>query len=148
MLERAFAEASKLPTAEQDLLAELAAEDALDRAIEQSPDKLFRLAEEALAEFDAGLTEELDPDRTRHPDQVDGPMNYREIITIEPGKRSGKPCIRGLRMTVTDVLEYLASGMTVAEVLVDFPDLTEEDFRACLAFAVDRERKLSFAPLT
>jgi len=67
-------------------------------------------------------------------------MNYRDIITIEPGKRGGKPCIRGLRMTVYDVLEYLASGMSPQQVLVDFPDLTAEDIQACLAYAVDRER--------
>ncbi len=70
------------------------------------------------------------------------PMNYKDYITIEPGKRSGKPCIRGLRITVYDVLEYLASGMTEAELLTDFPDLTALDIRACLAFAADRERKL------
>ena len=69
-------------------------------------------------------------------------MDYRKIITIEPGKRSGKPCIRGMRMTVTDVLEYLASGMTQEEILEDFPDLTKEDILACLAFAADRERRL------
>ena len=74
------------------------------------------------------------------------PMNYREIITIEPDKRSGKPCIRGTRMTVTDVLEYLAGGMTHQELLDEFPDLTEEDIRACLAFAADRERKLASLP--
>ncbi len=62
-------------------------------------------------------------------------MDYRKIITIEPDKRSGKPCIRGTRMTVTDVLEYLAGGMTHDELLREFPDLTEEDIRACLAFA-------------
>jgi uncharacterized protein (DUF433 family) len=61
-------------------------------------------------------------------------MDYRDIITIEPGKRSGKPCIRGLRMTVSDVLDYLASGMSTAEILEDFPDLTIDDIRACLAF--------------
>jgi uncharacterized protein (DUF433 family) len=61
---------------------------------------------------------------------------------IEPGKRGGKPCVRGLRITVYDVLEYLASGMSHGEILEDFPDLTEEDIRACLAFAADRERKL------
>ncbi len=61
-------------------------------------------------------------------------MDYRDIITIEPGKRSGKPCIRGMRMTVTDVLEYLASGMSVEEILSDFLALTETDIRACLAF--------------
>ena len=69
-------------------------------------------------------------------------MDYSLFITIEPGKRGGKPCIRGLRITVYDVLEYLASGMTHAEILADFPQLTEEDIRACLAFAADRERKL------
>jgi uncharacterized protein (DUF433 family) len=68
-------------------------------------------------------------------------MDYSQIITIEPGKRSGKPCIRGLRITVGDVLGYLASGMTHGEILRDFPYLTEEDIRACLAFAADRERK-------
>ena len=69
-------------------------------------------------------------------------MNYRQLITIEPGKRGGKPCIRGLRITVYDVLEYLASGMSSAEILRDFPDLTPEDIRACLAFAADRERRI------
>jgi len=70
-------------------------------------------------------------------------MDYRKIITIEPGKMGGKPCIRGLRITVYEVLDYLASGMTEDEVLHDFPDLTREDIRACLAFAADRERKLA-----
>ena len=69
-------------------------------------------------------------------------MNYRDRITIEPGKRSGKPCIRGLRITVTDVLEYLASGMTEDQILKEFPDLEAEDIKAVLAFAADRERKL------
>ena len=73
-------------------------------------------------------------------------MDYREIITIDPDKRSGKPCIRGTRMTVTDVLEYLAGGMTHDELLAEFPDLTEGDIRACLAFAADRERKLATLP--
>ena len=68
-------------------------------------------------------------------------MTYADIITIEPGKRGGKPCIRGLRMTFYDVLEYLASGMSHADVLREFPYLTEEDIRACLAYAADRERK-------
>jgi uncharacterized protein (DUF433 family) len=68
-------------------------------------------------------------------------MDYSQIITMEPGKRSGKPCIRGLRVTVGDVLGYLASGMTHVEILIDFPYLTENDIRACLAFAADRERK-------
>lgn len=69
-------------------------------------------------------------------------MNYQDYITIEPDKRGGKPCIRGMRITVYDVLDYLASDMTEAEILEDFPDLTHEDIRACLAFAADRERKL------
>ena len=73
-------------------------------------------------------------------------MDYEKYITIEPGKRGGKPCIRGLRITVYDVLDYLASGMTEAEILRDFPDLTGEDIRACLAFAADRERKLITIP--
>jgi uncharacterized protein (DUF433 family) len=73
-------------------------------------------------------------------------MNYRDIITIEPGKRSGKPCIRGMRITVSDVLEYLAGGMSIDEIVSDFPDLTDEDIRACLAFAADREKKLFTTP--
>ena len=67
-------------------------------------------------------------------------MNYRDIITIEAGKRGGKPCIRGMRITVYEVLEYLASGMSTEEVLKDFPDLTAADVQACLAYAADRER--------
>jgi len=66
--------------------------------------------------------------------------NYRDIITVEPGKRSGKPCIRGMRITVYDVLEYLASGMSVEDVLRDFPYLTRDDVQACLSYAADRER--------
>ncbi len=73
-------------------------------------------------------------------------MDYHKYITIDPGKRSGKPCIRGLRITVYDILEYLASGMSEAEILADFPDLTIVDIRACLAFAADRERKLTKIP--
>jgi len=69
-------------------------------------------------------------------------MDYKDIITIEPGKRSGKPCIRGMRITVYDVLEYMASGMSNQEILHDFPYLTEEDIRACLAYAADREKRL------
>ncbi len=69
-------------------------------------------------------------------------IDYRKIITVEPGKRSGKPCIRGLRITVGDILDYLAGGMTIEEILGDFPDLTREDILACLAFAADRERTL------
>ena len=73
-------------------------------------------------------------------------MNYRERITIEPGKRRGEPCICGLRITVYDILEYLASGMTEDEILADFPDLDRDDIRATLAFAADRERKLVKVP--
>ncbi len=73
-------------------------------------------------------------------------MNYQELITIEAGKRGGKPCIRGLRITVYEILEYLASGMSEDNILRDFPDLTREDIRACLAFAADRERKLVSVP--
>ena len=72
-------------------------------------------------------------------------MDYSKIITIEPGKRSGKPSIRGMRITVQDILEYLAGGMTEDEILRDFPELTREDIKACLAFAADRERKLFVA---
>lgn len=73
-------------------------------------------------------------------------MNYRDYITIDPGKRAGKPCVRGLRITVYEVLEYLASDMTEAQILEDFPDLTREDLKACIAFAADRERRLFTAP--
>jgi uncharacterized protein (DUF433 family) len=73
-------------------------------------------------------------------------MDYTHLITIEPDKRSGQPCIRNLRMTVRDVLEYLAGGMSVEDLLADFPDLTAEDVRACLAFAADRERRLWVVP--
>ena len=73
-------------------------------------------------------------------------MDYKSRITIDPAKRGGKPCIRDLRITVYDVLEYLASGMSEEEILKDFPDLTHEDIKACLAFAADRERKLTTIP--
>jgi uncharacterized protein (DUF433 family) len=69
-------------------------------------------------------------------------VDYSHIITIEPGKRSGKPCIRGMRITVYGVLDYLASGMTEEEILADFSELTREDIKACLAFAADRQRKI------
>lgn len=69
-------------------------------------------------------------------------MDYTGIIAMQPGKRSGKPCIRGLRITVYDLLGYLAAGMTHEEILRDFPYLREQDIRACLAFAADRERKV------
>lgn len=72
-------------------------------------------------------------------------MSYKDIITIEPGKRSGKPCIRGMRITVYDVLEYLAGGMTHQEILKDFPYLTEEDILACLSYATDREKHMMVA---
>jgi uncharacterized protein (DUF433 family) len=68
-------------------------------------------------------------------------MNTRPIITLEPGKRGGKPCIRGMRITVYDVLSYLASGMTQKEILADFPYLTEEDILASLSYAADREQR-------
>jgi len=70
-------------------------------------------------------------------------MDYSKIITIESGQRGGKPCIRGMRITVTDVLEYLASGMSEEQVLSDFPELTSEDVHACLAFAAQRERRFA-----
>ena len=73
-------------------------------------------------------------------------MDYRDRITIDPGKRSGKPCIRGLRITVSDVLEYLASGMSEDEILAEFTDLERDDIRASLAFAADRERRLMAVP--
>lgn len=68
-------------------------------------------------------------------------MDYKQILTLEPGKRGGKPCIRGMRITVYDVLSYLAAGMTNEEILADFPYLTDEDIRACLSYAADRERQ-------
>ena len=76
-----------------------------------------------------------------------GLSEYKDIITIEAGKRGGKPCIRGLRVTVYDVLEYLASGMSEDEILADFPELELSDIRACLSFAADRERRLVSLPV-
>lgn len=70
---------------------------------------------------------------------------YRSRITLEPGKRSGKPCVRGMRITVYDVLSYLAAGMSVPEILDDFPYLTVEDIHACLGYAADRERQVLVA---
>lgn len=67
-------------------------------------------------------------------------VNYKQIITIEPGKRNGKPCIRGMRITVYDVLGYLASGMTPEQVIEDFPELTKEDIQACLSYAANSEK--------
>lgn len=69
-------------------------------------------------------------------------MNYHHLITIDPERRSGKPCVRDTRMTVGDVLGYLAAGMTHQEIVEEFPNITEEDIRACLAFAADRERRI------
>ena len=68
-------------------------------------------------------------------------MSYRDIITIEAGKRGGHPCVRHLRIAVSDVLGWLAAGMTHAEILTEYPELTEDDVRACLAYAADRERR-------
>ncbi|HAO80722.1 MAG TPA: hypothetical protein DCQ92_17470 [Verrucomicrobia subdivision 3 bacterium] len=65
-------------------------------------------------------------------------MDYRKFITVEPGKRGGKPCVRGLRITVSDVLGWIAAGMSWTEILDDYPDLTEQDIRACLAYAADQ----------
>ena len=72
---------------------------------------------------------------------------YSKTITVDPGKRGGKPCIRDLRITVYDILEYLASGMSEDEILTDFPDLQRDDIRASLAFAAERERRLVSLPL-
>jgi uncharacterized protein (DUF433 family) len=69
-------------------------------------------------------------------------MDYWRIITIEPGKRGGKPCIRGMRIAVVDILDYLASGMTQEEILSDFPERTSDDIKACLSYTADRERRL------
>ncbi|MEG4503192.1 DUF433 domain-containing protein [Microcoleus sp. F6_B4] len=74
-------------------------------------------------------------------------MNYRNCITLELNKRSGKPCRQGLRITVYEVLEYLASEMTEAEILDDFPDFTREDLKACIAYAAGRERRLTIDPM-
>jgi len=69
-------------------------------------------------------------------------MNYQDVITIEPGKRGGRPCVRGMRIAVADVLGWLAAGMTEQQILSDYPELTETDIRACLAYAADRERRI------
>jgi uncharacterized protein (DUF433 family) len=69
-------------------------------------------------------------------------MSYQNIITVEPGKRGGRPCIRGMRIAVADVLGWLAAGMTPAQICAEYPELTEEDIRACLEYAADRERRL------
>lgn len=72
-------------------------------------------------------------------------MSYQDVITIEPGKRGGRPCVRGLRIAVSDVLGWLAAGMTHAEILAEYPELSEDDIRACLAYAADRERRVMTA---
>ena len=72
-------------------------------------------------------------------------IDYRKVITIEPGKRSGKPCIRGLRITVYDIFDWLASGMTRDEIIEDFPELIIEDILACFAYAADKEKKILHA---
>jgi len=72
-------------------------------------------------------------------------MDYQHIITIEPGKRGGRPCIRNMRIAVADVLGWLAAGLSVHQIISDFPELTEEDIRACLAYAAERERRLLIA---
>jgi uncharacterized protein (DUF433 family) len=69
-------------------------------------------------------------------------MDYQHIITFEPGKRGGRPCVRGLRIAVADVLGWLAAGMSHEQIIADYPELTEEDIRACLAYAADRERRI------
>ena len=69
-------------------------------------------------------------------------MNYKDVITIEPGKRGGRPCVRGMRVAVSDVLGWLAAGMSHEQILSDYPELTEDDIRACLAYAADRERRV------
>ena len=73
-------------------------------------------------------------------------MKYRDIISIEPGKRGGKPCVRGLRITVGDVLGWLAAGMSAPEFIADYPDLTEQDIHACIEYAAERERRFIQSP--
>jgi uncharacterized protein (DUF433 family) len=69
-------------------------------------------------------------------------MNYQQIVTIESGKRGGRPCVRGLRIAVADILGWLAAGMSHQQIIAEYPELTEEDIRACLAYAADRERRI------
>jgi len=69
-------------------------------------------------------------------------MSYQDIITIEPGKRGGRPCVRGTRIAVADVLGWLAAGLSHKDILADYPELTEADIRACLAYAAERERRI------
>ena len=72
--------------------------------------------------------------------------DYRDIVTQEPGKRGGRPCIRGMRIAVADILAWLAAGMSTAEIIADYPELTEADIRAALAYAADRERRIVTVP--
>lgn len=90
----------------------------------------------------SAINDSQDAVKPVHFEKLRKPMiiDYRNIITLEPGKRSGKPCIRGLRITVYDILEYFASGMTEQEILEDFDYLTQDDIRACFAYAADREK--------
>jgi uncharacterized protein (DUF433 family) len=91
------------------------------------------------SKWDGAICHHPSPDSPIRPSAITLlPVNYEHIITIEADQRGGKPCIRGLRITVYDVLDYLAGGMTEQEILADFPDLTAEDLKACLAFAADR----------
>jgi uncharacterized protein (DUF433 family) len=69
-------------------------------------------------------------------------MKYQDIVTIEPGKRGGRPCIRGMRIAVADVLGWLAAGMSSSDIIADYPELTQQDIHACLAYAADRERRV------
>ena len=69
-------------------------------------------------------------------------MSYQNLITIEPGRRGGRPTIRGMRITVADVLGWLAAGMSSEQIIAEYPELTDDDIRACLAYAADRERRL------
>ena len=87
----------------------------------------------------------IELNRRRLGDMINA-MDYRNIITVEPDKRGGKPCIRSMRITVYDVLEYLAGGMSERDIINDFPELTTDDIHACLQFAADRERRLLSIP--
>jgi uncharacterized protein (DUF433 family) len=84
----------------------------------------------------------MGPPGRNHAQEVPAMTSYQRVITLEPGKRGGRPCIRGLRITVGDVLGWLAAGLSHADILSDHPDLTEDDIRACLAYAADRERRV------
>ncbi|MBX9583911.1 MAG: DUF433 domain-containing protein [Gemmataceae bacterium] len=102
------------------------------------------LTDEALTELAGQLAARYDAEEAvgRPTGLGHGGIDYTKILTVEPDKRSGQVCIRGIRMTVLDVLEYLGGGMTVDEVLEDFPNLTREDIQACLAYAADTLRRL------